>query len=197
MSAGGTRAQDIAPWLQNAIDSQRVAWKVPGVSAAVILGDGSRWAGVSGRSSVVPDQSVAPATSFVVGSITKTFVASLILELRDDGLLALDDPLSLWLPDYPNSAGITLRQLLSHTSGVFDYFAHPDYPEAVFSDPSRSWAPEEILATFPHAPYFAPGTGYRYSNTNFVLLGLVAEAAGGAPIGQQLRTRFWQPLGLE
>ena len=195
--AGGNRAQDLAPWLQHAIDSQRVAGKVPGASAAVILGDGSRWAGVSGRSFVSPDQSVELDTGFVVGSITKTFVASLILELRDDGLLALDDPLSNWLPDYPKATNITIRQLLSHTSGVFDYFNHADYTSAVFGHPSHAWTGPEILATFPHAPYFAPGAGYHYSNTNYVLLGLVAEAAGGASIGQQLRTRFWGPLDLD
>ena len=167
------------------------------MSAAVILGDGSRWAGVSGRSAISPDQSVGANTPFVLGSITKTFVASLILELRDDGLLALDDPLADWLPDYPNAANITIRQLLSHTSGVFDYFNHPDYTSAVFGSPGRSWTPSQILAAFPHSPYFAPGTGYHYSNTNYVLLGLVAEAAGGAPIGQQLRARFWGPLHLD
>ncbi len=197
VAAGGGQAQDLAPWLQNAVDSERVAWKVPGVSAAVILGDGSHWAGVSGRSFVAPDQSVASDTGFVVGSITKTFIASLILELRDDGVLALDDPLANWLPDYPNAANITIRQLLSHTSGVFDYFNHTDYPGAVYGNPGKSWTPTEILTRFAHAPYFAPGTGYHYSNTNYILLGLIAEAAGGAPVGQQLRTRFWKPLGLD
>ncbi len=130
-------------------------------------------------------------------ALPRPFVASLILDLRDDGLLSLDRPLSQWLPDYPNAANITIRQLLSHTSGVFDYFNHADYSEAVFGDPSHSWTAAEILDSFPHAPYFAPGTSYHYSNTNYVLLGLVAEAAGNAPIGQQLSARYWAPLGLD
>jgi D-alanyl-D-alanine carboxypeptidase len=197
VAAGGSLAQSLAPAFQDVVDTRRAAWNVPGVSAAVILGDGSRWAGVSGRSSIAPDQSVASTTPFVVGSITKTFVASLILELRDDGVLGLDDPLADWLPSYPNAANITIRQLLSHTSGVFDYFAHPDYSSAVFGDPSHAWTPTEILTRFARAPYFPPGTGFHYSNTNFVLLGLVAEAAGGAPIAAQLRSRFWAPLGLD
>ena len=195
--AADTRAQEMAPWLQYVIDADRAAFNVPGVSAAVIFDDGSTWSGVSGRSFVSPDQPVARDTPFVVGSITKTFVASLIIELRDDGLLSLDDALSNWLPDYPNASNITIRQLLSHTSGVFDYFNHTKYAEEVYAHPGRAWTPSEILGTFPHAPYFAPGTDYHYSNTNYVLLGLVAEAVGGAPIGDQLRSRFWNPFDLD
>jgi len=133
----------------------------------------------------------------VVGSITKTFIAALILDLAEENLLSIDDPLATWLPDYPNAANITLRQLLSHTSGVFDYFKHGSYNSAVFGDPSHHWTPAEILTRFAHSPYFAPGAGYHYSNTNFVLLGLVAEQAGGDSVGNQLRSRFWQPLGLD
>ncbi len=197
VAAGQSRAAAVGPALQSVIDQQRASMNIPGVSAAVILGDGSRWSGVSGKSMLGPGTAVGRDTPFVVGSITKTFIASLMLELAEDGLLSIDDPLSEWLPDYPNAANITLRQLLSHTSGLFDYFRHPDYNSAVFGHPSHHWTPAEILGRFDRAPYFAPGAGYRYSNTNYVLLGLVAEIAGGASVAAQLHSRFWEPLGLD
>ena len=197
VAAAGSRATDLGPGLQSVIDQKRASLNIPGVAATVIFGDGSRWSGVSGRAALDPTSAVAIETPFVVGSITKTFVAALILELAEESPLSIDDPLATWLPDYPNAANITLRQLLSHTSGVFDYFKHPSYNKAVFGDPSHHWTPTEILTRFARAPYFAPGAGYHYSNTNYVLLGLVAERAGGASVGDQLRTRFWEPLGLD
>lgn len=195
--ASSTRAEVLGPALQGVIDSQRLSLNIPGLSSAVIFGDGSRWSGVSGQAAVDPDSAVAPETPFVAGSITKTYVGSLILDLRDEGSLSIDDAISRWLPDYPNAANITVRQLLSHTSGIFDYFRHGSFGPQVYGHPNRQWTPQEILTTFSHAPYFVPGTDYHYSNTNYVLLGLIAEAVGGAPLGDQLRSRYWNPLGLE
>ena len=195
-AATANEADFLGARLQRVIDDERQALNVPGVSAAVVFADGSRWSGQSGKASLATKADVAATTPFVAGSITKTFIAALLLELAEDGRLSLEDPLSLWLPDYPNAANITLRQLLSHTSGIFDYFKHPDFGSAVYNHPDRAWTPLEILTRFQHAPYFAPGAGYRYSNTNYVLLGLVAEATGGASVADQLETRFWQPLGL-
>jgi D-alanyl-D-alanine carboxypeptidase len=193
----GNRAADLGPALQSVIDQQRQALNIPGVAATVIFGDGSRWSGVSGKQSLSSSAAVTAGTPFVVGSITKTFVAALILKLAQEGKLNIDDPLSNWLPDYPDAPDITLRQLLSHTAGTFDYFRHRDYNSAVFGDPSHSWTPQEILSRFAHDLVFEPGTDYRYSNTDFVLLGLVAEAAGGASVGELLGDRFFGPLGLD
>jgi D-alanyl-D-alanine carboxypeptidase len=158
--------------------------------------DGSRWAGVSGQSSLDPAVNVAVDTPFVAGSITKTFIATTIMSLQDEGALSIDDHLSKWLPDYPNADQITLRQLLSHTSGLFDFFTHPSYNRLVFGDPLRVWTPQEVLDTFVLAPYCAPGTCYHYSNTGFILLGLVIEAQTGQKLGDVLRQRWFGPLGL-
>jgi len=133
----------------------------------------------------------------VVGSITKTFVTAAVLDLAEDGVLSIDDPLADWLPDYPRAGQMTLRHLLSHTSGIFNYFEHPAYNKLVFgTNDARSWAPQEILDNFVSAPYFEPGAGYHYSNTNFVLLGMVIEQQTGQPLGALLRQRFFTPLGL-
>ena len=100
------------------------------------------------------------------------------------------------MPDYPNAENITLVQLASHTSGLFDYFADPDYNIRVFNEPDHHWTPQEILDEFVLEPYFEPGARYKYSNTNFVLLGMVIEAATGDTLGKVLSDRFLEPLGL-
>jgi D-alanyl-D-alanine carboxypeptidase len=194
--ASAARADELGSALQTLLNKQRTSINIPGVTATVIFSDGSRWSGASGNAALSPKTAATARTPFVVGSITKTFVAALVMRLAEEGVLSLEDPLSKWLPAYPNAAKISLRQLLSHTSGVYNYFEHPDYNSLVFKRPTYNWQPQEILDTFKRAPYFAPGTGYHYSNTGYVLLGMVAEKAAGVGLGEQLRTRFWQPLGL-
>jgi D-alanyl-D-alanine carboxypeptidase len=134
----------------------------------------------------------------VVGSITKTFVTAALMQLADEGKLTIDDPLSNWLPDFPRADQITLRQLLGHTSGVYNYFEHPTYNKRVLQkDKTHYWVPEEILENFVGAPYCDPGACYHYSNTGFILLGLVIEKQTGLPLGKVLKQRFFKPLGLK
>jgi len=167
----------------------------PGISVAIRLPSGELWTGVAGQASIVPARPITSDTVFGVASITKTFVTALIMRLADEGGLTLDDPLSLYLPTFPRAERLTLRHLLSHTSGIYDYFTNPHYVTEVFADPSRTWTLDEILG-FVGDPYCEPGTCYHYSNTNFVLLGRVAAEAGGSPLHVQIRQRFLDPLGL-
>lgn len=132
---------------------------------------------------------------FRIGSITKTFVATLVLQLVEDGALELGDPVERWVPDLvPGGHAVTIRQLLTHTSGLFDYVEDA----RVLSDPERRWAPRELVSVATaHPAQRSPSQhGFAYSSTNYVLLGLVAEKAGSAPLGQQLRERIFRPLGL-
>ena len=123
----------LAERLQEALDYGRKTYGVPGVSAAVFVPGEGLWAGASGRESLLNGRQVSPATFFNVGSVTKTFVAALVLDLAADGVLRLDDPLASWLPRYPNARRITLRQLLNHTSGLSDYTRNPAFWAAVRS----------------------------------------------------------------
>lgn len=191
-----TLAEIHAGELQQRLDQQLAQRRIPGAAAVITFADGSSWSGVSGNASLRPTEAVEPDTRFVVGSITKTFVAATVLQLAEEGVLELDEPLRNWLPDYPRSRRITLRMLLNHTSGVFNYFEHPLYESLVFGRPSHEWTPAEILSEFQRDPYFGPGNGFRYSNTGFILLGLVIEAATGNSLGDELRTRFFEPLEL-
>jgi D-alanyl-D-alanine carboxypeptidase len=101
------------------------------------------------------------------------------------------------VPDYTNAENITLAELMSHTSGLFDYFQHPDYNLRVFNEPDHAWTAQEILTDFWRKPYCDPGTCYEYSNTNFVLLGMVVERETREELGDVLRERFFEPLELD
>lgn len=135
---------------------------------------------------------------FPVGSITKLFTAVLVLQLASEGRLSLDDPLARYQPQFPNAANITLRQLLNHTSGIWDYTELKLPPMLIPLLAGKSFSPREIVdfvAT--HEPYFAPGAGFHYSNTNYILLGLVLEQAADERYGALLHGRILDPLELE
>jgi D-alanyl-D-alanine carboxypeptidase len=135
---------------------------------------------------------------FRVGSITKTFVATLILKLVAAHRLRLTDSVARWLPGLvPGGRAITLHELLQHTSGIYNYTSDPGFIAAVEADYARVWKPRELVQiAVAHPPLFPPGTSYSYSNTEYILLGLVAEAATGQPLGRELREQIFTPLGL-
>jgi len=183
--------------LQSILDEQRNLRHIRGIAAAVIFPDGSIWKAGSGYAPLNNGELATPKTPFVVASMTKTCVTAAIMQLADEGKLSIDDPLSNWLPDYPNAGNITLRELLAHTSGVFNYLQYPGFNRIVFKkNAGHFWTRQEILNTFAHASNFAPGEGFHYSNTGFILLGLVIEAVTGQALGDVLAQRFFIPLGL-
>jgi D-alanyl-D-alanine carboxypeptidase len=183
---------------------------IPGVALRVERGDEVIFDGAAGLASLEQQTPVAPTDRFGVGSITKTFTATLVLQLVDAGVLTLDDTVSQWLDNpvvarIPHVDEITLRQLLNHTSGVYDYFDDdsPFWQDAYFgegADWARVWTPMEALTYADgakHAPYFAPGEGIHYTNTGYVLLGLIVEEAIGQSYAERLHARILDPLGLE
>lgn len=139
-----------------------------------------------------------PDHAFRVGSITKTFVATVVLQLAAEGGLGLDDSVEQWLPGLvPNGRAITLRQLLNHTSGIYNYTEDEALFRSLVRDPLRVLTPEELVAVATrHGPRFAPGTDWSYSNTGYIVLGLVIEKATASPLEEQLRQRIFEPLGL-
>lgn len=132
-----------------------------------------------------------------VGSNTKTWTATAILQMVDEGKLALSDPVSKYRPDVPNGQNITIEQLLNMRSGLFNYSTTYALNKALDETPERVWTPEELLAlAFPIAPYSPPGKEFHYSNTNTVLLGLIAEQIDGKPLETILEDRIFKPLGM-
>jgi D-alanyl-D-alanine carboxypeptidase len=169
-----------------------------GVSAGVIAPGLGKWTGVAGLSH--DDVDITPDTRFEIGSVTKTFVAATIFKLIEEGKLTLDDSLGMWLPSYPNvDGGVRIRQLLNHSSGIFDYVNNDTTAaltiDAYFYNPDKHWTPEEILEHL-GTPRFKAGTKTEYSNTNFLLLGMVIGKASGRPAAEEIRRRFLDPLGM-
>jgi len=185
---GMSPEQTLARDLQRALDEELAAHGGIGASAAVLAPGLGVWEGASGVSF-----GTTPVTSdmlFGLGSVTKSFVATLVLRLVEEGVLGLDDSLGEWLPDLPNVASaITIRQLLNHTSGVADFTKSPAWVPAILADLERVWSPEETITSFVSAPLFAPGAGYQYSSTNYLLVGMVVEAATGRDAAGELRSR--------
>ena len=127
-------------------------------------------------------------THFRIASITKTMTSAVILQLAQEGKLALDDPVSKYIPDVPDGDNITLAQLLEMRSGLYSFTDDPAISEAMDDDPTRVWTPQELLdIAFAQPPMFAPGADYYYSNTNYVLLGLIIEQLEGRPLADVVR----------
>ncbi|MEU9088030.1 serine hydrolase domain-containing protein [Streptomyces sp. NPDC048357] len=132
-----------------------------------------------------------------VGSVTKTFTVTALLQLVDQGRIRLDAPVSTYLDGVPGGGKITLRQLAAMRSGLYDYTSDPEFLDSLRTDPHRSSTPQQLLDhAFAHPANFAPGAKWEYSNTNTVLLGLVIEKIGGQPLHTFLQQHVFGPLKL-
>lgn len=181
--------------LQHTLDSMRTVLGAKSLSAAIQVSDGSIWAHANGVSSVSND--VTTGDAYLIGSVTKTITSACILQLADEGMLNLDDSLHEWLPAMPYiDTNITIRQLLNHTSGIYDVLSHPHNQDSLLADMSRIWTPEELIDRFISPPLFQPGVSWYYCNTNYFLLGMIIRAATGNDYYTELRNRFFDPLGL-
>ena len=178
--------------LQAALDAGRASQAVSG-AAARLDSPACTWSGGAGLADRRAGRAVTPGERFRVGSVTKTFTAAVVLQLVDEGRLALDDRLSDHVA-FPGGDAITVRHLLSHTSGIYNYTDSP----LVRADSDRAWSVQEILEVAAAEPRaFAPGTAWDYSNTNYILLGLIIEQVTGQPYHREVRARLLEPLGLD
>jgi D-alanyl-D-alanine carboxypeptidase len=136
--------------------------------------------------------------NYRLGSQTKMYISTIVLALVDRGYVALDDPVSRFVPTVPNGDNITVRMLMSNTSGLFSYSDDKSFGEALETDRYRHFTPDELIGfAFGHEPLFPPGQEWAYSNTNFVLLGMIAKAITGLEMPDIMRTMIAEPLGLE
>jgi D-alanyl-D-alanine carboxypeptidase len=132
-----------------------------------------------------------------IGSLSKTFTATVVLQLVQEGRLSLNDTLDRYSPQVPNAGDITIRELLNMTSGVYDFSVEPAFTQVLFGDPAHRFTPAELVGlALQHPPNFPPGTSWSYSNTNYVLLGQIIERVTGRPLAEELERRIIEPLGL-
>ena len=182
---------------QTVLDSLIDVSNVPGASLAVLSPGQGMFYGVSGISSAgIP---ITPEMRFGIGSNTKLFMAVVLLKLQEEDMLSLDDALYQWLPSIPYiDSTATIRQMLAHQSGFFDYFN--DNPslitDSTWADTSRFWTVEEVLATIGE-PHFTPGTGWGYSNTNYMLAGEIIEAVTGSNWVDYFHNYIFDPLNMD
>ena len=183
--------------LQAALDRVRAKLAIPGVSVTILFPDGTSWSGASGLADIATLTPVKPTTAFAFASMSKTFTSALILQLVAERRLRLTDSAAALLPPLkkPIDRRITIAMLLDHTSGLHDYFLNPKIDRPLQRDPSRAWTPDQALA-YTLKPYFPPGRGWHYSNTNYLLLGLIAERVTGQPLATAIRTRLLEPFRL-
>ncbi len=180
---------------------QAVAGGLPGISAEIST-KSRTWFGTAGVADLTTGRQRRPPDRFRIGSTTKTFVATVVLQLVAEHKLGLDDPVERWLPGLVPSNEVTIRELLGQTSGIFDYQADPVLQRQSVGTEFLvhrfdHYTPQQLvqIATAHPAP-FAPGTSWGYSNTNYILLGLVVERITGHPLAQEIALRIARPLGL-
>ncbi|MFE9427537.1 serine hydrolase domain-containing protein [Kitasatospora sp. NPDC006697] len=164
------------------------------------------WRGGSGVRELGTRAPAAVNGEFRAGSVTKMFVATVALQLSAEGRIGLDDPIERYLPGVvPNGGAITVREVMNHTAGLHDFLDDPQYSydteaeQQRFIDGERwnSYPPEQLIAEATgHAPYFAPGTGWHYSNTDYLLLGELIDRVTGHSWRTEVRRRILGPLGL-
>lgn len=183
--------------LSAALDDALTKVDSPGVIAAVQVRNRRPWVAVRGVVDTTTNEKVTPLEHTRIGSLTKTMTGTIILQLVDDGKLRLDDTIDEWFPEAPDGDRITIRDLGTMSSGIASYTANQDLVAQYFADPSRPWAPEQLVAAGLAMPRkFPPGHGFDYSNTNFVMLGLIIERVTGKPFSYSLQTRIFDPVGM-
>jgi D-alanyl-D-alanine carboxypeptidase len=160
--------------------------------------DSGTWNCASGAPQLDSRNPMSPIGWFRIGSVTKTFLSALVLQLIGEGKLGLDDTVERWIPGLvPGGHQITLRQLLNHTSGLHNYTDDLPSNAAIIADRFKQWHPREtVAAAVKHAPLFEPGTSRSYSNTGYLILGMVIERATGRPWETELEQRILRPLDL-
>lgn len=198
-----TTVEVLGAELQLHLDSLNDAASFPGVSVALVMGDGTTLALTAGVADSVGAVPMRPSHRLLAGSVGKTYVSAVALQLVDEGVLALDAPISTylgsesWFARLPNAADITVRMLMNHTSGLVRYEFHPEVARLIVAEPDRVWTPEERIGFILDAPPpFAAGEGWEYSDTNYIVLGMILERIAGASLDDLIVRRLLQPLGL-
>lgn len=183
-----------------ALETVRADSEAPGAILGVRGADRQTRVYAVGLADIESHRAIESTDHFHLGSISKTFTAVLIMQLVEEGQLGLDDPLARFVPEFPGAAGITIRQLLNQTTGLKDFVAYMYYRpqrDEMLDLLQREWTvPQMLELAGSFEPWFQPGERWDYSNTNYFLLGLVAERASGHTFAVEQRRRIFDRLGL-
>lgn len=157
--------------------------KVPGAIVYVDVPGRGSWLAAFGSTTSDGGRPMRTDEHMRIGSVTKSLTAEVVLQLVDQGRIKLDDPVSTYMPGVPNGQNMTIRQLLGMTAGPFNYTEDDYFNLTLDKEPKKPWTVNEVIGIgLAHPPYFPPGQGFHYSNTNYEMLGVIAERAGRAPL---------------
>ena len=189
--------------LQSVLDSIHDAGRFPGVTAGVVLGDGTAFGLASGHADTAAKIRMTPDARLLQGSVGKTYVAAVALQLVHEGKIALDERVATYLGAEPwygrlaNGRDVTVRQLMNHTSGIVRYEFKPEFTRDLTASPAKVWQPRELIAYLLDTPApFASGQGWEYSDSNYILLGMIIERVTGSSYYAEMERRLLRPLGL-
>jgi len=192
--ASAQPARDVLPDVDTIVNSVLRATGVPSASVAVVTHGQLAYARAYGNARISPATPATPAMRYSIGSISKQFTSAAVLSLQEQHLLSLDDPVGRFVTGLTRGNDVTIRQVLSHTSGYQDYWPQ-DY---VMPDMKLPVTSQAILDRWARRPLdFEPGAEWQYSNTNYVIAGLIVEKAAGMALWQVLSRRFFTPLGMQ
>jgi len=183
--------------LRPLLEAKMKELRVPGAIIHIHYPAQGSWTTTMGTRNLATGAPMNVNSHMRIGSITKTFTATVILQLVDEGKLGLNDPVSKYFPEVPNGSNITIREVLNMTSGLFDYTEDEGLFKTVLAHPDKVWDPWELLTiAFQHPAYFAPGQSLHYSSTNYILLGLLIEQITHMPVEKVFQQRIFRPLGM-
>ncbi len=195
--------EEFSSKVHNILDQAVAEYGIPGMAVLARNAEGETFVGASGFADLESQTPLTAQHRFRIASISKTFVATVVMQLVEESKLALDETIDHWLDAsivdaIPNGHSMTLRHLLSHTSGMYD-FEDEAFIDLLFEDTQKQWTPQDLIQhALEHGePYFEPGQGYQYSNTNYILLGLIIENVSASTLEEQIRTRILNPLHLD
>jgi len=187
----------------NKLMNEIVAAGIPGVQLTVHDSVNGYWSGAFGLADLASDVAIKTNHITRVGSTVKTFTAVTILLLQEEGKLNTGDPVTAYLSaketkGLKNAEKSTIRQLLQHSSGIYNYILNPQFQTASLNDLIRTWYPGELLDyARGQEPFFEPGEDVKYSNTNYILLGMIIEKVTGKPFYEVFREKIFEPQGLQ
>jgi D-alanyl-D-alanine carboxypeptidase len=193
VAAAGVVNPAAAAALQSALEEFAADWVPAGVSAAVLWPDGAFWEGAAGLADAPAGRLLGADDPMVIGSTTKSFTATVVMQLVEEGLLGLDDPVAPYFPDWGLNEALTVRHLLGHHSGLWNYTT-----DALFGQVEERLDPAQVVRdAAARGELFAPGAHFHYSNTNYTLLGLLIGEVTGRSAHDAIRARILDPFGLE
>ncbi|HUX32841.1 MAG TPA: serine hydrolase domain-containing protein [Gemmatimonadaceae bacterium] len=189
-----TLSPELAARVRAAVTDVIARTHVPSAEVGIVQNGRIAYTAAFGDARLSPPMPATPDMHYAIGSISKQFTVAAVMLLQQEGKLSIDDPVSKWYPELTRSREVTLRNLMSHTSGYQDY-APQDYTIPEWTKPSSAEAIVHQWATKPLD--FDPGTQYQYSNTNFNIVGLIVQKVSGEPFWQFLKRNVLDPVGLQ